>query len=125
MIVGIGVDVVDIGRFERALARTPGLRARLFTAEEQRLTSTSLAGRFAVKEAVAKVLGAPEGLRWLDVDTVVAAPDGGRSSRPVIVVSGSVAAVAQSLRIDRWHVSISHDGGVAVAMVVAESTVAG
>ncbi|MFL5260903.1 MAG: 4'-phosphopantetheinyl transferase superfamily protein, partial [Anaeromyxobacteraceae bacterium] len=60
MIVGVGVDVVDVARLAAALERTPSLRDRLFTAEEQQLTRIeSLAGRFAAKEAVAKVLGAP------------------------------------------------------------------
>ena len=122
MIVGIGVDVVDIARFERALARTPALRGRLFTDAEQRLTVTSLAGRFGVKEAVAKALGVPRGLRWLDIETVLVGRDGVVQARPAIVPAGVAAAIAQTLEIDSWHVSISHDGGVAVAMVVAEST---
>lgn len=61
MIVGIGVDVVDVARFEATLARTPALRGRLFTAAESTLATESLAARFAAKEAVAKALGAPPG----------------------------------------------------------------
>ena len=63
MILGIGVDVVDIARFEAALERTPALRERLFTEVERPLATRSLAARFAAKEAVAKALGAPQGLR--------------------------------------------------------------
>ena len=59
MILGIGVDVVDIARFEAALERTPALRDRLFTEIERPLATRSLAARFAAKEAVAKALGAP------------------------------------------------------------------
>ena len=75
----------------------------------------SLAARFAAKEAVAKALGAPGGMRWHDCEVVID-PDG----RPWLTVSGTVAAVARDRGIRRWHLSLSHDGGVAVAMVVAE-----
>ena len=66
MIVGIGVDVVDIERFGRQLERTPGLKDRLFVPAERDLNTRSLAARFAAKEAVAKVLGAPAGMNWQD-----------------------------------------------------------
>lgn len=117
MIVGVGVDVVDVDRLDRALRRTRGLAARLFTAEELRRTApTSLAARFAAKEATAKALGAPPGLRWTDVEV-----RGVGHGRPVLHVTGTVAAEAARLGVRRWHLSLSHDGGVAVAMVVAES----
>ena len=58
MIIGVGIDVVDIGRFGATLERTPALRERLFTPEERDLPLQSLAARFAAKEAVAKALGA-------------------------------------------------------------------
>lgn len=115
MIVGIGVDVVDLTRFEAALARTPGLRARLFTAAERELPVASLAARFAAKEALAKALGAPGGLSWHDAEI-----RRGAEGRPDLVVSGTVAAAAGSAGVRRWHVSLSHDAGTAVAMVVAE-----
>ena len=60
MIVGIGVDTVDLGRFERQLARTPALLARLFTAPERELSTASLGARFAAKEALIKALGGSE-----------------------------------------------------------------
>ena len=63
MIVGIGVDVVDLARFERALSRTPGLRERLFAEAERELPLRSLAGRFAAKEALMKALGETDGIR--------------------------------------------------------------
>ena len=59
MIVGVGIDVVDIGRFEESLERTPAMRERLFTVLERTRPSASLAARFAAKEALAKALGAP------------------------------------------------------------------
>jgi holo-[acyl-carrier protein] synthase len=116
VIVGVGVDVVDVKRFERTLRRTPSLSDRLFTDVERTLPTVSLAARFAAKEAVAKVLGAPGGLAWHDVE--VRREAGGR---PSIAVRGSVAEAAQALGITSWHVSLSHDNGTAVAMVVAES----
>ena len=120
--MAVGIDVVLVERFARALDRTPLLGDRLFT-EDERVTvsgnprsAESLAARFAAKEAVAKALGAPAGLRWHDCE-VVADPDG----RPWLTVSGTVAAAATERGVSRWHLSLSHDGGIASAMVVAES----
>ncbi|MDQ1289707.1 MAG: holo-[acyl-carrier protein] synthase [Actinomycetota bacterium] len=115
MIAGVGIDVVDIARFERQLARSPGLAARLFTESEQGLPAQSLAARFAAKEAIAKALGAPVGLRWTDV-TVVREPNGA----PRLEVTGTVAARAAELGVERFHLSLSHDAGIASAVVVAE-----
>jgi len=115
-IVGIGVDIVNVDRFVTALARTPGLRERLFVASERHLPDASLAARFAAKEAVAKALGAPRALQWHDVE--VARGDAGE---PLLVVSGTVETAASRLGASRWHVSLSHDSGHAIAMVVAES----
>jgi holo-[acyl-carrier protein] synthase len=121
VIVAVGIDVVLVDRFTRALARTPLLADRLFT-ESERTTASgnprppeSLAARFAAKEAVAKALGAPTGLHWHDCE-IVTDPDG----RPWLTVSGTVAAVAADRGVTRWHLSLSHDGGIASAMVVAE-----
>jgi holo-[acyl-carrier protein] synthase len=115
-VVGIGVDAVLVERFVASLARTPGLEARLFTAGERGRPDESLAARFAAKEAVAKAIGAPKGLHWHDVE--VHTEDTGR---PRLAVTGAVAEAAAALGIAHWHLSLSHDGGIAVAMVVAES----
>ena len=115
-VVGIGVDAVLVERFVASLARTPGLEARLFTDGERRRPDESMAARFAAKEAVAKAIGAPAGLCWHDVE--VHSEDTGR---PRLAVTGAVAAAAAVLGIAHWHLSLSHDGGIAVAMVVAES----
>jgi holo-[acyl-carrier protein] synthase len=115
-VVGIGIDVVDLGRFTASLQRTPRLAERLFTPAERTLAIPSLAARFAAKEAVAKALGAPGGLRWHDAE-IVRATDG----RPTLRVTGTVAAAAAGLGVCRWHLSLAHDGPVAVATVVAES----
>jgi holo-[acyl-carrier protein] synthase len=115
MIVGIGVDIAEVARLEQALARTPELAARLFAESEMGQPVRSLAGCFAAKEAVAKALGAPSGLLW--TDAVVGHDDLGR---PQLGIYGSVAAAAARLGVTSWHLSISHDGGLCVAMVVAE-----
>lgn len=115
-IVGIGVDVVDLARFERALDRTPRLAERLFTAEERTLPLRSLASRFAAKEALLKALGETSGARWHEM-RVVSDSEG----NPDFVVSGRVAEIAAARRITSLHLSLSHDAGVAIAFVVAES----
>jgi holo-[acyl-carrier protein] synthase len=122
VIVGVGIDVVPVARFAAALRRTPGLADRLFTAAEQLTHSgaprspNSLAARFAAKEALAKALGAPGGMQWTDAEVRTDA-----AGRPSIVVLGTVAAVAESLGVTHWHLSLSHDGGVAAATVIAEA----
>ena len=115
MIVGIGIDVVDIARFQATLERTPGLRERLFTPVERELRIASLAARFAAKEALAKALGAPGDLHWLDAE-VTNEPSG----RPVLSITGSIARRAAELGVARWHLSLSHDAGIASAVVIAE-----
>jgi holo-[acyl-carrier protein] synthase len=115
MIVGIGVDVAEISRLEVALQRTPALASRLFAESERGQPVRSLAGCFAAKEAVAKALGGPPGLLW--TDAVISHDSRGR---PRLEVSGTVAAEAALLGVTGWHVSISHDAGICVAMVVAE-----
>lgn len=118
-IVGIGVDVVDLARFSKVVYRTPGILDRLFTKAEQtglagkQLALVSLAGRFAVKEAVAKALGAPAGMEWHDCEV-------SNSGAPTISLRGTVAKVADSKGVTNWHVSISHDGPIAIAYVIAE-----
>ena len=115
-IVGVGIDVVDIARFEQSLRRTPGLAARLFTAGEIDRPPASLAARFAAKEALAKALGAPEGMAWHDAE-VVTHPSG----RPLLAISGTVAARSTELGAVHVHLSLSHDAGIASAVVVLES----
>jgi len=120
-IVGIGVDVVPVARFAAALRRSPALAERLFTDRERATpagghrTAESLAARFAAKEAVAKALGAGGGMHWTDAEVVV--DDDGN---PSLVITGTVAARAAERGVTRWHVSLSHDGGIASATVIAE-----
>ncbi|OKJ01911.1 ACP synthase [Streptomyces sp. CB01249] len=121
MIIGVGIDVAEIERFDAALERTPQLAARLFVEAELLLPSgerrgiASLAARFAAKEALAKALGAPGGLLWTDAEVYVE-----ESGQPRLRVRGTVAACAAALGVRQWHVSLSHDAGVASAVVIAE-----
>jgi holo-[acyl-carrier protein] synthase len=115
MIVGAGIDVVEIARLASGLARTQRLAIRLFTERERDLPLRSLAARFAAKEALAKALGAPDGLVWTDAEIIT-----GADGRPKLRVYGTVAAAAARAGVTRWHVSLSHDGGVATAVVIAE-----
>jgi holo-[acyl-carrier protein] synthase len=121
VIVGVGIDVAEIDRFAAALERTPGMAKRLFLDRELYLPGgarrgiASLAARFAAKEALAKALGAPAGLLWTDAEVVTE-----DSGQPRLVVTGTVAARAEELGVRSWHVSLSHDAGVASAVVIAE-----
>lgn len=116
MIVGIGTDLVVIERFKKMLEDRPKLGERLLTDGERGLSIESQAARFSAKEALAKALGSPGGMRWLDCE-VVRSADG----EPSFVTTGSVAARIEALGITRIHLSISHDGGFATTMVVCEA----
>ncbi|MDO8310111.1 MAG: holo-ACP synthase [Actinomycetota bacterium] len=120
--VGIGVDLVDVARFGASIARTPGLVSRVFTDREVEACGTgpgrvaSLAARWAAKEAVAKVLVDSTGLSWHHCEVL-----SGHRRQPALHLSGSVEAAAARLGIGSWLVSLSHDGGMAIAFVVARA----
>lgn len=124
MIAGIGVDIVDVARIQALLDRH-GERflRRVYTEAETAYAmgaankAERLAGRFAVKEAVMKALGTgkSQGILWKDVETVR-----GRLGRPEVRLHGQAV---KWLKIRGWsvvHVSITHDGGRAVAFVIIE-----
>ncbi len=120
--IGIGVDVVEIERFRTVLGRTPNIRERLFTPIELEYAARkadpvpTLAARFAAREAVMKSLGLGLGAFgfhdvWVEVE---------ESGAPRLVVTGRAWVLAVDRGVLRWHLSLSHDSPVAVAMVVAE-----
>lgn len=120
-VVGVGVDVVDLDRFRIALGRRPRMRERLFTAGEQaeadrrRDPVPALAARFAAKEAAMKALSVGLGaFEFADVE-VVSHPGGA----PGLKVTGRAATIARERSVGSWHLSLSHSGLVAVAVVVA------
>lgn len=124
-VIGIGIDVVPVARMEEILAKH-GERAlrRLFTpAEIERasgMTSKALhlAGRLAAKEATYKALsaeGADLGVSWQHIE-VEKLEDG----RPRLVLNGPAVTRFQALGATRAHISLSHDGGIAAAVVILE-----
>lgn len=119
MIIGIGVDLVDIPRFERSLQRTPRLLERLFSPAERTRRPRSLAARYAAKEALIKALGGSDGVHWTEIEIASEA-----SGRPLFSLSGSTAAVVAARGITALHLSMSHDAGLATAYVVAEGDAA-
>ena len=114
--IGLGVDAVDVGRFEQVLSRTPRMAGRLFTDGELTVAQVSrLAARFAVKEAVMKAMGVGFGaFGWHEVETVRAA-----SGAPDLVLRGAAAELATRRGITRWLVSLTHTDATAVAVVAA------
>lgn len=115
-VIGVGIDVCDLERFQATLERTPALRERLFTPAERDRPIASLAARFAAKEALAKALGAPQGMAWHDAEVVAE-----ESGRPRFQIRGTVRDQADRLGARHVHLSLSHDAGIASAVVVLES----
>jgi len=115
VIVGIGVDIVDLARFDRAISRTPRLVSRLFAERERALPTHSLAARFAAKEALIKALGGSDGVSWQNVELVA-----NEAGDPGFELHGSLADLVADRGITSLHVSMTHDAGVACAFVVAE-----
>ncbi len=120
--IGVGVDLVEVGRFRRVLARTPSLVDRLFTADEQAYAQAArdpverYAVRFAAKEATMKALGVGLGaIDWHDVEVV--RDDG--SGAPSLRVTGRAASIAEKAGANRWLVSLSHTSSTAGAVVIA------
>ena len=122
-VVGLGADVVEVGRMRVALDRTSSLAERLFSdderayAFEQHDPAKSLAVRFAAKEAVMKALGVGLGdIDFHDVE-VIRRDDGA----PQLHVGGRAGALAAQRGITRWLLSLSHTDSTALAVVIAES----
>jgi holo-[acyl-carrier protein] synthase len=124
MIVGIGVDAVEVPRMREILDRTPSFRERTFTvgeradAEQRRDPSERYAARFAAKEAVMKAMGLGLGaFGFFDVETVLL-----DSGEPRLKITGTAAELAAARGITTWHLSLTHTASTAIAMVIAERT---
>lgn len=125
-IVGHGIDLVETARIAELLEEHgPRFESRCFTAGElayagdKKRRVEHLAGRFAAKEAVLKVLGTgwSQGIAWTDVE-VVREPSG----RPVVRLHGRCAEVAGELGIDEWWLSITHIDSHAAASAIGVCT---
>ena len=112
MIDGIGIDVVDIERFKESIDRTPGLLEKLFTPSEASKPISSLAARFAAKEALYKALSPSHGLAWHEAEVINL-----ENGKPAFLFRGAIADLVDGAQV---HLSLSHDGGIASAMVVLE-----
>lgn len=116
--VGVGIDLIEIARIERALERHPRLAGRLFTEAEIEYSAAKgrpgrhLAARFAAKEAAVKAMSLPPGVCLSDIEVVAGAPPEFRFHREV-----ATAAAEQGLSVK---VSLTHDRETAAAVAVAE-----
>ena len=124
MIVGIGIDVVEIARIRRLMERWQDrFLQRVFTEAELAYAlprhdpAQHLAARFAAKEATLKALGTglSMGVRWREMEV-----RRGRGQPPGLALSGRTAELGEARGIRRLHVSLSHDAGLAVAQVLVE-----
>lgn len=125
MIIGSGIDLVEITRIQQSMDRY-GQRFlnRVFTATEQayclrkRSAAESLAARFAAKEAAAKALGTgiSRGVNWLEIE-VVREPGG----RPALRLHGRAAEIAKQLGVGHVALSLTHTATLSMASVVLES----
>ena len=122
MIVGIGVDAVDVARMRQVLARTPSFRTRTFTDDERAYCeqmndpTERYAVRFAAKEAVMKAMGLGLGsFGFYDCETVNA-----ESGAPSLILRGPALEHAAARGITDWHITLTHTETSAIAMVVAE-----
>jgi holo-[acyl-carrier protein] synthase len=117
MAAGVGIDLLEIDRLERALERRPRLAARLFTEGERRYAADRarparhLAARFAAKEAVVKALGLAGGFGLREIEVVAGEP-------PTVRLSGSTAAAAGEREIE---ISLTHSRDYAAAVAIARS----
>ncbi len=117
-----GVDIVRVNRLAEV---DPKIRVRfierVFTENEQaqmRGSFEGLSGLFAVKEAVSKALGTGIGkVAWRDIEVIHLA-----TGEPSLKLHGMAAQVAETKGLSEWAISISHDGGMAIAMVVASGS---
>jgi holo-[acyl-carrier protein] synthase len=113
---GVGIDLLEIDRLERALQRHPRLAERVFTAAERAYAAERarpgrhLAARFAAKEAVVKALGVPGGFGFREIEVVAGEP-------PTVRLSGRAAEVAGGRRVD---VSLTHSKCSAAAVAVVD-----
>lgn len=121
MVKGIGVDIIEIDRIEKAMKKTDRFLTRLFTEREiayftsKNMKAESVAGNFAAKEAVVKALGTGlRGFQWTDIEILR-----DELGKPVVYLYNGADQVAKDLEISQIMLSISHCKTYAVANGVA------
>ncbi len=126
-VISHGIDLVDCERLNGMVKRHgERVMAKLFTdleveySRRHKFQIERLAGRFAVKEAVMKILGTGwrNGISWLDIETVNDA-----NGKPEVRLSGQTAILARELGIEKICVSITHAAGLAIASAIALGSV--
>jgi holo-[acyl-carrier protein] synthase len=123
VVLGVGIDLTPIDRIARLLERYPErFERKLFTDGERRYcrararAADHFAARFAAKEAALKALGVPDGLSWHELEVVSQ-----EGEAPRLQLGGEAARAAARLGVGRVHLSLTHAGGQAAAVVVVES----
>ena len=122
MILGVGIDLTPVDRIDRLLGRYDGRFAeKVFTDGERSYcrarahAAEHFAARFAAKEATLKALGVPPGLSWHELEVVT-----GEGGRPTLVLHGEAALALARVGGNRLHLSLTHAGGQAAAVVIVE-----
>ncbi len=124
MVIGLGIDIVEVSRIRKALENGDALARRVFTERElqycvaRKNRYQHFAGRFAAKEAALKALGTgwQEGIRWQDVEVV-----SGEKGRPELNFYGRAEEILKEMKGISAHLTITHAAEYAVAAVVIEA----
>jgi holo-[acyl-carrier protein] synthase len=125
MIIGTGVDIVEVARIKKSLEKyNQRFEEKIFTAEEilycraKAEPSIHFAARFAAKEAVMKCLGTgmDQEISFKDIEVTKL-----KTGKPLIILSGKGGEIASQLEIKTIHISLSHDRNYAIAQAIAES----
>ncbi len=124
MIIGVGIDIIEIERIKKAITKNPKIISRIFNQEEiglfeeENFRPNMIAGFFAAKEATVKALGTGiRGLQWKDIEIKKT-----REGKPLIELHNNAKNIAYSKNITNIHISISHSKEYAVAQAIAETT---
>jgi holo-[acyl-carrier protein] synthase len=122
VIVGVGIDVCAIARMEGSLERFGDRIWERVLSEPERASlahradrATALAGRFAAKEAIVKAMAGAPGVGWHDLEV-----RGAPKRPPELVVHGPARELADRMGVRKIHLSITHDAGIAAAVVILE-----
>lgn len=122
MIMGVGTDIIEVKRIEKAIFKNPNFIQKLFTENEieylnsRKMRPEFVAGRFAAKEAVAKALGTGiRGFEFRDIEI-----DKDDLGKPMVFLKGEAKKIGERLGNYKMHLSISHSKENAIAYAVLE-----